>query len=280
MKKIILFIAIICGLFVFACTDSSSSSSSSESSSTNTSESKCKIPANRELVSNPPDSLLIKATLERVISAELFIFSPFEGGDNFLVKLPAVADSGTTNSQLNYIEDLIERSGTFVKIYKAEKDCVVTVNGGGKAYIASIVFEDNTVLAEKLLSIGYLKSDVATCVSGSLVSCYAGLVGSGVGTEASDEVVSNFLWKPKADKDGKLVVLLNPSNVTIYVDGEKLTNTGASNGRGTTARGKKEGCNYGKPTIKVIDYAGKAVKFPDGKTSYVISDGCKRIEFK
>lgn len=279
MKKIILFIAIICGLFVFACTDSSSSSSSSESSSTNTSESKCKIPANRELVSNPPDSLLIKSNLEKVISAELYIFSPFEGGDNFLVKLPGVADNGTTSAQLNYIEDLIEDSGTFVKIYKTETDCVVTVDGGGKAYIASIVLNDDTVLAEKLLSINYLKADVATCVNESLISCYSALAGTGVGTETSDEVVSNFLWKPKADKDGKLVVLLNPSNVTIYVDSEKLTNTGASNGRGTTARGKKEGCNYGKPTIKVIDHAGRAIKFPDGTTSYVISDGCKRIEF-
>ena len=93
-------------------------------------------------------------------------------------------------------------------------------------------------------------------------------------------MVSNFLWKPEADKDGKLVVLLNPYDATIYVNGEKLENTGPSNGRGTTARGKKPGCQYGRATVKVVEDTGLAVKFPDGNLSYTIANGCKRVEFK
>ena len=287
MKKNIVLLVFVCVALGFLCSsctkdsnnksDSSSSSSSGPQASGST---KCGIPVNNELTKKPSTDFLINATIDNVLSAELFILTPFEGGEEFLVKLPAVKDNNTSRSQRSYIYDMIRRSGTFVKVFKAQKDCVVQVPGGGRAYIASIVFEDGTVLAEKLLKLDYLTTDEPTCVNESIVSCYSSIKGTEFGTIAGDQVVSNFLWKPEADKDGKLVVLLNPYNATIYVNGEKLENTGPSNGRGTTARGKKPGCQYGRATIKVVEDTGLAVKFPDGNLSYTIANGCKRVEFK
>ncbi|MGI6680608.1 MAG: hypothetical protein ACOX3T_03895 [Bdellovibrionota bacterium] len=296
MKRNLYILAIFCllSLFIVSCTKDKKKSSESQSGSSpngnleevseevseEVKETKCGVPINNGLTKNPSDKFLINATIDDVISAELYVLTPFEGGGSFLVKLPAVKDNKTSASQRNYIYRMIRDSGTFVKVYKAEQDCVVTVKGGGKAYIASIVFENGTVLAEKLLRIDYLEPEDPVCVNSSLVPCYASLKGIDVGKEASKQVVSNFLWKPKADKDGKLVVLLNPYDVSIFVNGEKLENTGPSNGRGTTARGRKPGCEYGKATVKVIENTGKTVKFPDGNLSYTIEDGCKRVEFK
>lgn len=285
-KNLILFTIILLALAFFnvSCTkDSKNKSGSSSSSSSSGQENKsttCGVPVNNDITKKPSDEFLINATIDTVISAELYILTPFEGGEEFLVKLPAVKDNSTSRSQRGYIYNLIRQSGTFVKVYKAQKDCVVTVPGGGKAYIASIVLENGTVLAEKLLRMGYLTTEDPVCVNASIVSCYQSLKGIDVGTQAGNQVVSNFLWKPDADKDGKLVVLLNPYNVSIYVNGEKLENTGPSNGRGTTARGKKPGCQYGRATVKVIEDTGLVVKFPDGNLTYTIANGCKRVEFK
>jgi len=96
-------------------------------------------------------------------------------------------------------------------------------------------------------------------------------------SEAKDEdnSVSNFLWKPVSESDGKLVVLTNPEDAEIDVLGdvsESLTLTGPSNGRGTTARGSFTGCDYGTNILVRITKKGKLL------AEKTIADGCLRVE--
>ena len=96
----------------------------------------------------------------------------------------------------------------------------------------------------------------------------------------SGGVVSNFLWKPKSERDGSLVVLLSPANARITVNGERLTDFGPSNGRGTTARAQKSGCAFGRATVEVTDAQGLPILFPGNKTKFIIENGCDRVQFQ
>ena len=80
----------------------------------------------------------------------------------------------------------------------------------------------------------------------------------GDGVEAD---VNTFLWKPVADNDGRLVVLL-PANLTastVTVKGESPTSyTGRGNGNRQHFRFGKAGSAYGQ-NVSVIAYAGGSV---------------------
>ena len=92
--------------------------------------------------------------------------------------------------------------------------------------------------------------------------------------------MSNFLWKPQSERDGRLVVLLNPGGATIIANGETLTPSGASNGRGTTARGTRSGCGYGANVrVQAFDRNGRVLLFPGGAREFIIPNGCDRVEF-
>lgn len=102
-------------------------------------------------------------------------------------------------------------------------------------------------------------------------------------TSAATEVIDKFLWKPQSEKDGKLVVLVNPSDVRVEVIGniaETLKDYGASNGYGTTARGSFEGCDYGgSVVVEFFDSSNKRIQVVDGRRSITVEDPCKREEF-
>lgn len=285
------FILIFLCTFAFACiqdqnkSDDKSKSDSSQSSSSSSSNSgtlstSCGLSIDGTLQKNPKIAPFIKGRLSDVVSAELYIFSSVEDGTKYLLKLPAVADNGTSNEQRYYIKNLINSAGT-VDIYRTREDCVVEVPGGGKAFIANIVLGNGKVLAEELLKTGHVKVDEIVCENQGLISCYNSIYKSDYGTNIGNQVVSNFLWKPVSDKDGKLTVLLNPGSVDVYVGSEKLYHSGSGNGRATIVRGNKPGCNYPAPIrVKVLEHNGKLVAFPGGKSYYEIPNGCKRTEFK
>ena len=102
--------------------------------------------------------------------------------------------------------------------------------------------------------------------------------------EFSDDEIDDFLWKPSSERDGKLVVLINPTDVRVEVSGdvsETLTDFGPSNGRGTTARSDFSGCDFGKNvTVEFYDSLDRQILIADGRTKVTISDGCDRKEFK
>jgi len=102
--------------------------------------------------------------------------------------------------------------------------------------------------------------------------------------DISNLVIRNFLWKPRSERDGKLTVLVNPTNVRIEVTGaisETLINSGPSNGRGTTGRSTvNQGCNYGANiSVEFFDSVGRRILVADGRTSVTIPNGCNRLEF-
>lgn len=98
--------------------------------------------------------------------------------------------------------------------------------------------------------------------------------------------ITDFLWKPKSDahsrSPGTLAVLANPCDAEVRVNGVALVDSGASNGRCTTARGPQAGCNYGvNVKVEVIDRAsGLPYLFPSGDPFYLVTNGCNRDEFR
>ncbi len=96
--------------------------------------------------------------------------------------------------------------------------------------------------------------------------------------------ITSFIWKPESDSTGKLVVLVNPRNVRIEVQGdisETLKDFGPSNGKGTTARANHTGCDFGDNVILEFFEAatGKRILSRTGKTALLVPDGCERVEF-
>lgn len=100
---------------------------------------------------------------------------------------------------------------------------------------------------------------------------------------SSSTVIKNFIWKPKSEKNGKLVVLVNPTNVRIEVTGsisETLSDFGPSNGKGTTARGSFAGCSYGSNVkVEFFNSSGARINVSDGSTKVTVPNGCNRKEF-
>ena len=98
--------------------------------------------------------------------------------------------------------------------------------------------------------------------------------------------ITDFLWKPEADggyNTGLLVVLVNPCDVKVLVNGEELIDFGPGNGRCTTARSvTKSGCDYGlNVQVQVLDRAtGAPYLFPGGLDTFIVANGCNRTEFK
>ena len=95
--------------------------------------------------------------------------------------------------------------------------------------------------------------------------------------------INRFVWKPASERDGNLVVLVNPTNVRILVTGsasETLANSGSSNGFGTTGRGSFPGCSYGNNIqVEFFDSRGRRILTGGGRSSLSIPRGCDRFEF-
>lgn len=105
------------------------------------------------------------------------------------------------------------------------------------------------------------------------------------GTAAlSNRAIRSFLWKPEAERDGNVVVLVDPVGVVVVATGssgsETLVDSGPSNDRGTTARGSVPGCRFGQNVIvEFFDSRGRIVPLVNGDYRVQIPDGCNRAEF-
>lgn len=108
-------------------------------------------------------------------------------------------------------------------------------------------------------------------------------VSANSGNSSAALTMRRFLWKPSSERDGNLVVLVDPAGIRVEVFGsisETLNDFGPSNERGTTARGSFPGCSYGS-NIQVRFYArsGRQMGFVNGVTTVRIPNGCDRVEF-
>lgn len=102
--------------------------------------------------------------------------------------------------------------------------------------------------------------------------------------EISSQVIDDFLWKPQSERNGNLVVLVNPSNVRIDVTGvisETLTDSGPSNGRGTTGRSIFSGFQFGDNVrVEFFDSNNRRIRVANGDDFVTIPQGRDRFEFK
>ena len=108
-------------------------------------------------------------------------------------------------------------------------------------------------------------------------------VSANANNSSASLTMRRFLWKPSSERDGNLVVLVDPAGIRVEVFGsisETLNDFGPSNDRGTTARGSFPGCSYGS-NIQVRFYArsGKQMGFANGVSTVRIPNGCDRVEF-
>lgn len=98
-------------------------------------------------------------------------------------------------------------------------------------------------------------------------------------------VVKRFLWKPVSERNGNLAVLADLEGLTVWAENadgtikDRLSNTGPSNGYGTTARAPRPGCAYGKNAKLYFEKDGKRVLiFSKHRIEFApIDDGCSRI---
>lgn len=100
---------------------------------------------------------------------------------------------------------------------------------------------------------------------------------------AGGNIMRRFLWKQESERDGNVVVLVDPPGIRVEVFGsisETLTDFGPSNDRGTTARGSFPGCSYGSNiVVEFFNSRGQRVGFVNGQNNVNIPDGCSRVEF-
>ena len=206
---------------------------------------------NRVIVSSATGSVLVK----------------LQGIDNF---------TGTrADAALSRLRSLLSGQVTY---FEAVKGCTTT-DAGGVAVVGQVVNSSGVSVAEDLLQNGLIPSvDQNDECSGNLVgSCLEALREVG---EQSGEAVSNFLWKPESERTGKLAILFSPAASSVTVNGDTCNlGSGATNGRSTTARCPRSGCEYGSNArVSAIDTNGRPLLF-QGSTEYIIADGCQRIEF-
>ena len=259
------FFLLILILTVFACTkDDNSDSIDNGQFSTS-----CGVVFQGDLY-NPIDSSRgVTGTAEAIGSNQIALQTK---DSRILVKLHGIDVSDNSS------REFLSRFDGQAVFFEAVNGCTTIVSGGGTASVGHLFTIDGRSYAEELIRAGLGNIAIDDVCSGILVGqCYEALREEHAPLQAD---ISNFLWKPVSERDGNLVVLLNPAGATIVVNGEILTDFGSSNGRGTTARADKSGCDFGTNIeIQVFDSFGNQLIFPDGETTFIIPDGCNRVEF-
>ncbi|MCC6952705.1 MAG: hypothetical protein IT290_01165 [Deltaproteobacteria bacterium] len=222
----------------------------------------------------------------RVVSSNVVIINTGTGDQ--LVKLHglAPADERREDQARTTLQSLLSGGSFF---YRSTDTCSVTVDGGGVGTSGQILTVSGRSLTEEAIRSGYaLNIDAGGSCGEELVApCYNALVEEVKATlPRSAGQITDFLWKPEADggyNNGLLVILVNPCDADVRVNGEPLENFGPGNGRCTTARSlTRSGCGYGG-NIRVEVFApgsGLPYEFPDGNLYYTIPNGCDRTEFR
>lgn len=271
----------IVALSLLACTKDPGTDKSTTSEISSGLRSDCGVVINGELHNPPSTDAAIAGKITQAIDAEFSIFQPSDPTMGAVLVKTLAAQTTKKGGADTYINQLVSKN-SLMHLFFGGVDCDVTTNSGGQGVHGTIMLSDGRILAELLMKEGYLKTDTNTtyCSKGLVENCYDALTEQAPKEpETSDYTVSNFLWKPNADKDNNLVVLFSPSVSKLTVNGSELTSTGASNGRASTFRGGRPGCSYGRATLKAWDRSGLALKWPGGSTEYVVANGCQRTTF-
>ena len=151
------------------------------------------------------------------------------------------------------------------------------VSGGAPAVVGTVISPSGNSYTEELIRSGYGEVGFSDgCGSNLITRCLEDLANNS--TQIGGQV-TQFLWKPVAERDGNLVVLLSPTAI-VRVNGVELASSGGSNGFSATLRGNRPGGAYGANIrIEAFTPDGELLLFPGGAQSYTIPNGGSRVEF-
>ena len=281
----ILLIAVFALCLTTGCKKSSSDSDGDTTSGdTTTSEttgsatSTCGIIENQTLAGFNSSSA-IEVRIDDILKPDLFIIQRV-GTDTTsgleLIQLLGVTSDGVSSATVaRGLRNLSGELGTRAFMVPAGS-CPITVAGGGLARLAQLFFFSGQSVAEHLIANGSVVPQDNGCGAGNITGCYSSIE---VEEVISPTTISSFLWKPSSERDGNLVILVNPVNISVRVNGSSLTNFGPSNGRGTTARAGRSGCSYGANVrVEFFDSADRRVLLANGNSGVTIPNGCNRVD--
>jgi len=269
-------------LIFIGCTKSTSDSDDSSQSENGPAESSTQILSDCGIIAdgavrNPLDSNFGEQVQVTTIVNHHLVIVRREQGDQ-LVKLRGLKED---LPQFKVNAALSELSRLRGSAYLFTDGCPYLSPGGGQGVVGDLVsVSTRKSYVESLLSAGAAEPTAeGGCGESELFGCYQSLSESA--TPITGATVRNFLWKPVAERDGNLVILLSPARASVFVNGQALVDFGPSNARGTTARANRPGCAFGaNARVEAFDSQGRPLVFPGGATSFTIPNGCSRVEFQ
>ena len=260
--------------------------------------SRCGAVVNGSLQNPVPSQNLERVSVE-VISPNQVVVTRQEGidaGGQQLIKLHGVSTEGIRDFLIpratGTFQDVVGTdaflaevgaepvAGTIEGEEAVSRPCEIVFPGGGVGTAGQLFTPDGRNVTEQLLELGTLRPDPTDgCGSELLTGCYDSIEPIQM---FSDRVVSSFLWKPVAERDGNLVVLVDEFNLTVVVEGAistTLVDFGPSNGRGTTARANVPGSAFGSNiTVRFFDEEGLPVLLRNGNETVTVPNGAQRLE--
>ncbi len=259
-----------------ACTKDSTDSNSSTSTTTGELRTDCGTVFNGK-IANPPKTSKAQVGPVRFIGANLVSMKLRDGEQ--LIKLHGLGvpyEDYKSSGAKTVINDLASEGDAL--FYIATEDCAVTLSDGGKGVIGQVFSAKGKSFSETLIKKGYAQVSSDSC-QGSLISqCYSDLQDQTAQTIAGE--LTEFLWKPASDSNGKLAVHTGPYDTNVIVNGETGSNQGGGNGFGSLARFSKPGCSYGANVrVQVLSQTGAAY-FYKGQPFITIPNGCQRYAIK
>lgn len=228
-------------------------------------------------INNPPKASKAQVGPVRFIGANLVSMKLKDGEQ--LIKLHGLGApyEDYKNSGAKTVINELAAEGDAL-FYIATPDCSVTLNDGGKGVIGHVFSAKGKSFSETLIKKGYAQVSSDSC-QGSLIStCYSALEEQTAQTIAGD--LTEFLWKPVSDSNGKLAIHTGPYGTTVVVNGETGRNQGGGNGFGSLARFNKPGCAYGANVkVQVLSENGASYLYK-GQPFITIPNGCQRYKIK
>jgi len=226
---------------------------------------------------NPIDKGDAKKGTVTVLGSNLLLFK--SSSQTNLVKLQNIGAQGQeakAKASMNKLSSLAAQGEVYY--YQATKDCEAEVESGASGQIGQIFSANGANFSETLINAGLAKLDTDQCDGSLLSSCYNALEDQAQQTIAAE--LTQFLWKPVSDSNGKLAVHVGPYDTKVFVNGIEGSMQGSGNGYGDLARFPQPGCAYGAATVKVVDAKTGAAYTFNGSDTINIPNGCNRYCIK
>jgi hypothetical protein len=206
---------------------------------------------------------------------------------DILVKLHGIGESSRPAATIDALELLAQGSAYYIPAIptsdSAADSCIVDVPGG-LAATGQLFTLSGVSYSESLIRSGVAGEidPVGACGEERVRACYSQLREANTARCAGQ--ITDFLWKPISESgfnEGNPVILVNPCDATVIVNGQSLMDFGPGNGRCNTSRMFSSCGSFGSNIrVEVIDNA-TGVPYCNGNDPFVIvPNGCDRFEFK